>query len=113
MEWPLCGTVRAGSSFQPVNVMSPKYLHRHRIDQNWGLNPYQQAIAAKLTEHEIDLLMAAAASGGMELGQLRRKVEQLVVAGFLEVEPRAHSRAVAKTTRDGLAAILFKHPLPR
>jgi hypothetical protein len=93
--------------------MSPKYLRKYRIpDENWGLDPSQYAIAAKLTDDDIDLLIAAAASEGIELGDLGPKVEQLIAAHFLELEPRANRRVVAKVTRDGLAAILIKHPLP-
>lgn len=86
--------------------MSPKYLRKYRIpDENWGLDPSQY-------DDDIDLLIVAAASEGIELGELGPKVEQLIAARFLELEGRANRRVVAKVTRDGLAAILIKHPLP-
>lgn len=77
--------------------------------EHWNLTQEQQAAAARLTRDDVELLTIATELGGLEIGELGpRFVRRLVDAHFLELKPGVHGRAVARVTKDGLAAMSFK-----
>jgi hypothetical protein len=77
--------------------------------EHWNLTQEQQVAAARLTRADVELLTIAAELGGLEIGELGpRFVPRLVDAHFLLVEPGVHGRAVARITKNGLAALRFK-----
>jgi|KBSSwiStaDraftv2_1062776.scaffolds.fasta_scaffold1095570_2 hypothetical protein len=77
--------------------------------EHWNLTQEQQVAAARLTRADVELLTIAAELGGLEIGELGPGfVPRLVDAHFLLVEPGVHGRAVARITKNGLAALRFK-----
>jgi hypothetical protein len=81
--------------------------------EHWGLEPYQQAAAAALTGDTIDLLKTAASLGSIEIGGNAPLLTKVIDAGFLEAEPPVNGRAVARITKNGLAALQLKQSSPK
>jgi hypothetical protein len=83
--------------------------------EHWNLTQEQQVAAARLTRADVELLTIAAELGGLEIGELGPGfVPRLVDAQhFLLVEPGVHGRAVARITKNGLAALRFKQSVAK
>ncbi len=84
------------------------------MSKHWNLSQEQEVAAARLTRDAVEVLMAAAARGGLEIGERGpRFVQRLIDSHFLELEHGVHGRAVVRITEDGLAALSFKQHLPK